>query len=702
MALTAEKSRRLPPAAVLLGALLAVGSLLPGGMAGAGTPASPRIAELLEGEARFHATREDHLAAISRLQLAQEQGLLSPEDDTARLLLARSKLAYGLQLEAGFELHALLGEEVPPSVSNALWYELARALYERGYLAAAAEVLTNVRDDPTGLAAGDIQLLQANVLMSLGHNREAAQALAEWRGSAAAAGYGHYNRGIALIRADDHRRAVDALQRAVAMPAATAELKALRDQARLSLGYVYARLDDYGRARRQLQAIGPESPFSSRALLALGWIDYRQDRKESALATWLQLREFPTDDPAVLETLLVIPALYVELDALPAAGDDYRAAIAAYRSQLESVLDARQAVLAEGTVSRLLQQHPGTDGATAEASGGVEPPLRYLTPLLASRQFEETARDYDELRSLRSAIERSLREIDTLAEHAVEPGNAVSAGHSPAPRESAAGEVVDQQRPPAVQPQPAAEPGDEPRSSVRKTRSIRTEWGEDEPSGAIPALPEVASPGRRSVKPLPQSAFSGLPQSDFFGLPQAADYIREPPDPEITGLPDSEVLWLPKSGEFFRRPGQEAVDDYAHPDAVQRTASKPEHRYEEQFLRLLPMPTEQHHFDAGEVPVGDGLRDLAAMLESTDQRISAFDQAVAAYEGDRAVAARISALRIRIADLQRRIAGAIVLHEKYTRALALQNLEQRRTLLEDLLQEATLELAKIYDQSSTQ
>jgi hypothetical protein len=162
------------------------------------------------------------------------------------------------------------------------------------------------------------------------------------------------------------------------------------------------------------------------------------------------------------------------------------------------------------------------------------------------------------------------------------------------------------------------------------------------------------------------------------------------------------VLWLPSSGEFFRRPGQEALDDYAYPDPVRKTASRPERRYEEQFSHLLPMPGEEHGFDAGEVPVGTGLRNLAAMLESADARIAAFDQSMAAYEGDDAFAARISALRVRIADLQRRIVAAVALHEQYTRALALQKLDQRRTLLEELLQEATLELAKIYDQSSAQ
>ena len=445
---------------------------------------------------------------------------------------------------------------------------------------AAAEVLSNVKGDMTGPVAGEIQLLQATVLMALGRNLEAAKALAEWHGHPGAAGYGHYNRGIALIRAEQYQPAADALQQAATMPAPTDELKALRDKARLSLGYVNARLDDYGKARRYLQAIGPDSPFSSRALLALGWIDYRQGRKESALASWLTLREQSADDPAVLETLLVVPALYAELDALPAAGDDYRAAIAAYRSQLQSVLDARQAVLSDGAMSQLLRQVP------ADAKS----PLRYLAPLLASRQFEETAENYGELYTLRRAIERTLREIDTLAEHAARPPIGETAGHPPSLPEAPAGDAVGQQRPPASRPGSAAEPGGEPPTAVWQTRTVRRGTGESESSGAIPALPEVASPGRRSVKPLPQSAFSGLPQSDFSGLPQAAEFIKEPPDPEITGLPHSEVLWLPKSGEFFRRPGEEPVDDHAYPDAVQRGASRPAQRYEEKLLGLLPLP----------------------------------------------------------------------------------------------------------------
>ena len=61
---------------------------------------------------------------------------------------------------------------------------------------------------------------------------------------------------------------------------------------------------------------------------------------------------------------------------------------------------------------------------------------------------------------------------------------------------------------------------------------------------------------------------------------------------------------------------------------------------------------------------------------------------------------RIAALRARIFRLRARIANALVLYESYTQALALNELDRRRHLLEDLLEQASLELAKTYDQSS--
>ena len=303
-----------------------------------------RLQELLYGEALFHSHQQDYLSAISRLQMAQAQGLLPPSSEDARILMARMKLAFGMHLEAGFELHALLGEDIPPAVRNRAWYELARAFSHKGYQQAAVEALAKIQGELPDDIAGDYQLLRATVLMALDRNQEAAQELARWRGAPELAAYAHYNRGIALVRARDYQQVVPTLEMAVKMPAREEELLALRDKARLALGYAYAREENYKPARKQLEAVRPQGPFANRALLALGWIAYKQGSSESALASWMELRGRSPTDPAVLETLLVVPAVQRELDALQLETRDYEAAVAAYNSELKQLHDARDSV----------------------------------------------------------------------------------------------------------------------------------------------------------------------------------------------------------------------------------------------------------------------------------------------------------------------------------------------------------------------
>ena len=204
-------------------------------------PEAERLRQLLYGEALFHSYHQDYLTAISRLELAELQGLLPSSGDDARLLLAQMKLAYGMHLEAGFDLHALLGKDVPPAVRNRAWYQLARAFSHKGYNEAAAEALENIEGELPADIVGDYQLLRATVLMALNRNLEAAQELAEWRGAPELAAYAHYNRGIALVRAGDYPQVIPALEMAVEMPARGEELLALRDKARLALGYALAR-----------------------------------------------------------------------------------------------------------------------------------------------------------------------------------------------------------------------------------------------------------------------------------------------------------------------------------------------------------------------------------------------------------------------------------------------------------------------------
>jgi hypothetical protein len=75
----------------------------------------------------------------------------------------------------------------------------------------------------------------------------------------------------------------------------------------------------------------------------------------------------------------------------------------------------------------------------------------------------------------------------------------------------------------------------------------------------------------------------------------------------------------------------------------------------------------------------------------------AFDAAPPGVDG---LEGRVAALRERILQLRARINNAIALNESYIRALALDELDRRQHQLEGLLEQASLELAKTYDQAA--
>jgi tetratricopeptide (TPR) repeat protein len=673
---------------------MAVGLTLP---AAAADQDTGRLQDLLYGEALFHTHQQDYLSAITRLQLAEEQSLLPQSSAKARLLLARMKLAYGLHVEAGFDFHALLGEDVPETVRNRAWYELARTFSHKGYYEAAAEALDHVQGEVPADIVGDYQLLRATVLMSLDKNRRAAQVLDRWQGAPALAAYAHYNRGIALVRAGDHAQAVTALEMAVDMPAEGEELLALRDKAQLSLGYAFARTGEYEQARKQLEAVRPQGPFSNRALLALGWIAHKQGRGKSALVPWMELRGRSPTDPAVLETLLVVPAVHRELDALQAATRDYEAAMTAYSRELNHLHNARESVRSGNMVSLLLQNDGGSGPGAPGPSGPGE--TRYLGPLLASREFLEMLQGHGELRSMLQNVDKGLHSIDVLARASAPAHDALDrtgAVLSPVPdaRESAGSKTGNSKVPPPQQrhARPAGDP------DLQQQWEYRDGEPTDYPAPGIPLLPEIELPDARALKPLPEPDFIGLPESDFSGLPPEPEYLRDLQGPEAIGLPVSEILWLPETGRF-RMPTRDE-EDYAYPDTVPRKRSRPGDRYAYQLDRLIPPQKDDAGFNPGAVPVGDALRELAAALISATDRMARLGESFDPAAGITGLEERIAALRARILQLRERIEGAIALYESYTQALALDELERRQHLLEDLLEQASLELAKTYDQSS--
>jgi tetratricopeptide (TPR) repeat protein len=677
---------------------LAMLLLLPAGhaaLAGEGASRPEQVQKLIYGEILFHARQQEYAKAITELLIAYEQGTLPPVSDETKVLLARLKLAYGLDVEAGYALHDLQAEGLPGPVSNRAWYELARTFFQKGYVNAAQEALDQIRGALPEDLRGEHQLLVAQVLMAQGKNEQAAGSLQSWRGAPELAGFAHYNRGIALVRSGKYAQAITALEQVTAMDVKGEELLALRDKANLTLGYAFAQLDDLEDAKVHLQQVRLHGPFTNRALLALGWVDRNQGRDADALVPWTELRSRSTADPAVLESILIVPFMHRELASLPAAIRDYKSAVSTLTDELQSLGDTRQSVKQGALVNTLLNKRPGGESADGQPSpaDAAAPDARYFGPLLASRHFQQAARGYHDLRSLLDSIDKGLDNLNRLAQHVDRtPDSGFQPGGTAPLRSSNAA--------PGAEPDGVANTG---RVSGSHTSSPQwvDEWESTEGqqqvrhAPGIPVLPQIELPPDRTVMS-PQSEFTGLPEPDFLGLPAAPD-TSGLQDPEIIAYPESEILRLPDSGKV-RLPFQD--DDYAYPDYLARD----EVRNIPPTKRRIRRRIGQYEMDAGEraasAPAGTALQGLAAELARAAERLAVLGQSTDSPPENLDFAQRLASLRERITQLRKRIIAAIQLDERYARALALAELEQRENRLKDLLEQANLGLAKTYDQAT--
>ncbi len=648
-----------------------------------------RLQELLQREALFYHHQRDHFSAITRLESARDSQPKQGPPTEAELLLVRMKLAFGVHEDADRVLRRLREDDIPEAQANTAWYELAETLFRKGYPAAANEALDSLRGRVPEDIAGNVQLLRANVLMALRRYAEAARALENWRGPRALADYAYFNRGIALWRAGNQSEATSSLELVADGRAEGEERLALKDRANLTLGYIALRGEHPEQARKRFKKVRGAGPYSNRALLAIGIVEQAQGRPDEALSVWMTLRQRPSADPAVQESYLAVPYALREQQA-PQAAHGYEQAVTSFSRELEDVNLAREAVQAEKNLDRLLRsaRAPGAVDEQRDETSAKSLESRYLGRLMASRRFQETSLGHRDLLAMLGDLDQSLKEMNQLTD--VEPQA-----------------VVERKRRIAGAPRRAADPGTEPdpdpasyrvdrnrRAAAQATSPEVLEWqqapGLERPSREIPVLPEIESPLEADYGALPNSDPSGLPESEVIWLPPAPEAIDADDIDRLPLAPD--VVWLPPASSFRPITSQ----DFAYPDLA-----LPEESPMDPTRQLLRRTTEvgadsdlPPDTGLGENPLGG----LSAALGRTNDRIAQIARkARDRRSGVKDYRALIEALQARALRLRERIAAAIELYERYARALIIDELEDRRSRLEDYLQQARLELAKTYD-----
>ena len=363
-----------------------------------------RVQDLDYGRALYRYFQDDDLGAITQLMIARQRALDADQQDEANLLLADLYYDFGLYEESREIFARMLTAEVSDSIQSRIWFNLARLRYEQGHFDQAQDLLSRITERlPEGIEE-ERKYMLVNLYLGNRQYDQAAELSNQISSRSTWRLYARYNTGVALAENGQYDQGKSMLEKIGQINAPSTELRALRDQANLSLGLIQLRLDLPEDALESLSRIRLEGPLSNHALLASGWAWYRLDQFDKAAIPWRLLIRSNAVDAATQEAIVAIPANYAKAEKNTLAVRHYEIAVKQFDLQLE-LLDNAVGSIENNDLLLALQAN-----ALLYDSDRLErlPPSSDLTPqlhiLMASTEFQREIKRYRELTDIRVSL----------------------------------------------------------------------------------------------------------------------------------------------------------------------------------------------------------------------------------------------------------------------------------------------------------
>ena len=393
-------ARRLPKIALF--SILVTSMMLPQTWAADDQSAPTLVTDAHFGEVLFYFYQEDYFPAIVRLLAAQKQTQLENHIDESELLLGGLFLSYGHHLKAAEIFERLLAENAGQDIRDRTWFFLAKIWHQRGYLDESQRALDKIESEMPEPFEAERYMLQAQLLIENSQHDQAIALLGDWRGRDAWASYAKFNLGVAMVRSGRVDDAADILEKLGKLDPLNEELSSLRDKANLALGYAYLQAGQPRAAKKPLQRVRLDGPFSNKALLGVGWADAETNNFGRALVPWMELGNRDLLDPAVQESMLAIPYAMAKLDSISQAADHYLNAVEAFYEESNRIDQAIDRIESGEYLGEFLAQDPlETTGWYWQLAALPESPeSRFLFHLLATHRFQEGLKNYRDLNYL--------------------------------------------------------------------------------------------------------------------------------------------------------------------------------------------------------------------------------------------------------------------------------------------------------------
>lgn len=393
----------------------------------ASTTVPEDLEDLYFGEVLYYAFQEEWFDAIARLdsELVQHHELDQPELDSlfphiglAEFAVGDFELAYRMHQRAGRAITALINGNVDDEVRNEAIFRLARIYFQKDQPINALHALERINGTVSETIRDELAFLRSQILMVNGRFEEAITLLKGLDNVASLEGFAAYNLGMALLMVGQDREGLRQLELSGRINSDNSVTAAIKDKSNLVLGDKLLGEEHFTEAKKVLDRVRLEGPFSNRALLGSGWADASAERFERALVPWSILIEREVTDLAVQEAMLAVPYAYGKLGVYSKAALMYSSALSAFRSEIEKLTTSIKSIR-EGTFLRALvmeELKQDSNWVVKLRELPEAPETYYLLELMASHDFQESLKSYLDLEQLRQKLEGWTADLDAFEE----------------------------------------------------------------------------------------------------------------------------------------------------------------------------------------------------------------------------------------------------------------------------------------------
>jgi len=358
--------------------------------------------------ALYDAYQGKHFEALSSLLAAQKQGRIKDPTQRSALVMAGIYLSYGFHREGEQLFQAFLEQDQPVAVQDQAWFFLGKIQFQRKQYNDAWISLNRIKNRlPLHIEPEKEQLLGL-IKMQMGKYDEAQAHFSKMLSVSDWKPFGQYNLGVAAIKSGNRQKGLEVLNELGESDLGIVELQAIREKANLVLGFDYLDAGHLDQAERCFSRMTLRGRHSNMALLALGRVRSSEQQFKASLVPWLELIKRDPSDPAVQDALMGVPYALGKLDAYKQSLQYYELAMRSFQEEIDRINKAAAAISGGKFIEGLIRARNGElEGGGAFTIDKVldTPEGRYLWPLVASDEFQETLYNYAELRRTLGKLE---------------------------------------------------------------------------------------------------------------------------------------------------------------------------------------------------------------------------------------------------------------------------------------------------------